>query len=280
MKEKFNRLTLKLCLIITTLMFSFSGILYSQIPSRPNPPRLVNDLAGILNSQQVNELEQKLVTFADSTSNQIAVVIVPELYGYDKMQLANTIGEEWGVGQKELNNGIVMLIKPEVDDSKGEVFISVGYGLEAVVTDALSKRVVEREMIPFFKEDDYYGGIDAALDVLMPIIKGEISTDEYANTDSEGGFLGVAVLFFIILIVVLALISKDNPRNIGGGNNRGGKNFDALDAIILGSILSGGRGGRSSGGFGGFGGGSSGGFGGFGGFGGGSFGGGGAGGSW
>lgn len=262
------------------LALTFTAV--AQVPQRPNPPMLTNDLAGLFNRAEVMSLEQRVVAFADSTSNQIAIVIVPELYGYDKANLAYSIGEKWGVGQDKFDNGIVILVKPKIGNSSGEVFIATGYGLEGAVTDAFARRVIEREMIPHFRNNDYFGGINAALDVLMPVISGEISTDEYANNGEGDDAASAAafMFFFICFVVILVLMSKGDNKNMGGGNNRGGRDFTATDAFILGSILGNATGSRGRGGS--FGGGSfgGGGFGGFGGFGGGSFGGGGAGGSW
>ena len=226
-------------------------------------------------------MERALADFADSTSNQIVVVTVPELYGYDKAELAYEIGEQWGVGQKEFDNGLVILIKPKSASASGEVFIATGYGLEGAVTDAFAKMVIEREMIPHFRQNDYFGGTAAALKVLMPVISGEISTDKYAASQEDEFLPSILFVMFIGLVVfVLAVSSKDNNQNMGGGNHRGGRTFTAADAFILGSILGSSHGRRSGGYYGGgsFGGGFGG--GGFGGFGGGSFGGGGAGGSW
>lgn len=259
------------------------GNLVAQVPSRPQPQRLVNDLSGIFSSRQAQVLERALVDFADSTSNQIVVVTVPELYGYDKAELSYEIGQQWGVGQKEFDNGLVILIKPKTSDSNGEVFIATGYGLEGAVPDAFAAMVIEREMIPHFRQDDYYGGVVAALKVLLPVISGEISTDKYAATGDDELLPALFFLAFIGFVVFVLIISSgNNNQNMGGGNHRGGRDFTAADAFILGSILGnshGRRGGSYGGGSfgGGFGGG---GFGGFGGFGGGSFGGGGAGGSW
>jgi uncharacterized protein len=265
------------------LLLFMAGSLLAQVPARPQPQRLVNDLSGIFSSRQVQVLERALVDFADSTSNQIVVVTVPELYGYDKAELSYEIGQQWGVGQKEFDNGLVILIKPKTATSNGEVFIATGYGLEGAVTDAFAKKVIEREMIPHFRQNDYYGGTVAALKVLLPVISGEISTDKYAATGDDELFPALFFLAFIGFVVFVLIISSgNNNQNMGGGNHRGGRDFTAADAFILGSILGnshGRRGGSYGGGSfgGGFGGG---GFGGFGGFGGGSFGGGGAGGSW
>lgn len=271
----------KVCRIFTVLSLLVTLQLSAQVPQRPLPPVLVNDLAGLFSPAEKSVLERKVVAFSDSTSNQIAIVVVPELYGYDKAELAYSIGEEWGVGQKKFDNGIVILVKPKLGNSSGEVFIATGYGLEGAVPDAFAKRVIERVMIPHFKNNDYYGGINAALDILMPVIAGEISTDEFASSD-DGDIAAASLfmLFIIAFVILLVAMSKGDNKNMGGGNHRGGRDFTATDAFILGSILGNATGSRHRGGsFGGgsFGGGS---FGGFGGFGGGSFGGGGAGGSW
>lgn len=272
-----------ICLVLLT-----GSSLLAQVPARPVPPRLVNDMASILSPEQNNALERKLVDFADSTSNQITVVIVPELYGMDKASLAYEIGEKWGVGHEKYNNGIVILVKPKTETERGEAFIATGYGLEGVLPDALASSVVNNEMIPYFKQNDYYGGINNTVDRLMPLLAGEISSDEFANRygDSESDDLiaaaiGIIFVGFILFCIVVAVFGK-NENNMGGNDKGGGrKGPSALDLLLLGSILNN-SGGRSSGS--GFRGGSGVGFGssggGFGGFGGGHFGGGGAGGSW
>ena len=280
-----SRLASKTVFLVAAVLLFVQGVVFAQVPARPKPERLVNDLAGIFTPREAAALEYRVAVFADTTSNQIAVVTVPELYGYDKALLAYEIGQEWGVGQKKFDNGIVILVKPKTRTSNGEVFIATGYGLEAVVTDAFARSVIENEIIPYFKQNDYYGGINAALNILMPVISGEISTDEYSASQEDGVLPALVFMVFLgIFIFILAISSKGNNQNMGGGNHRGGRDFTATDAFILGSILGNATGSRHRGGFGGgsFGGGSfgGGGFGGFGGFGGGSFGGGGAGGSW
>ena len=267
--------------MVLFLMLAQSGSLSAQVPPRPQPQRLVNDLADIFSSSQEERMEQTLVAFADSTSNQIAVVSVPDLYGMDKAQLAFQIGEEWGVGQQKFDNGVVILVKPKVGNSRGEVFIATGYGLEGVLTDAVCRRIIEQYMIPAFQANDYYAGVENALNVILPLAAGEISTDEFASGDgSESVIASVFFLLFIFIIFVALFKSGGNnrPQNMGGGNRKG---LSAADLIML-SILSNNSNSRGSDGWGGSSGGFGGGFGGggFGGFGGGGFGGGGAGGSW
>ena len=258
------------------LLAAFAAI--AKVPERPSPQRLVNDLAGVFSSSQAAQLEQRLVAFDDTTSNQIAVVTLSDLGGEDISMLAYEIGEQWGVGREKSNNGIVILIKPKTDNSSGKVFISVGYGLEGAIPDAITKRIVENEMIPHLRNgNDYYSAVNAALDVLMPLACGEISEKDYDDDDVFGLIVFGLFLLAIALLVIVAA-SSGGSTNIGSGNK--GHNLDLWDLIVLSQQMNKGSsstwGGSRGGGFsgGGFGGG------GFGGFGGGHFGGAGAGGSW
>ena len=265
-------------LAVFTSLILYWGSTCAQIPSRPSPPVLVNDLASVLSSTERNDIERRLVEFSNNTSNQIVVVTLNSLEGNDKAQVAYSIGQTWGVGDSKFNNGLVILVKPKKRSERGEAFIATGYGLEGALPDAVCKRIVENEMIPFFRQDRYYDGLMASLDVILPIAAGEYSHTQYTKGADGSIFPAIAVLFFVIVFVV-SMISKKGggTTNLGGGNKRGPS---ALDLLLLGSILSSAGRGRSGGfGGGGFGGGGFGG-GGFGGFGGGGFGGGGAGGSW
>jgi uncharacterized protein len=261
--------------IILLILGSASGLLAQDIPDPMQPPRLVNDFAGILTSDQVNLLENKLVAFNDSTSTQIAVVIVKSLNGYDKNDYAQRLGQKWGIGQKGKKNGIVVLVKPKYKQEKGEVSIQSGYGLEGVLPDITCKRIIENEMIPSFTQGDYYTGIDKATSTIISITKGEYTADQY-NKRKKSSPYGLLIPLIIMAVVFIMI------RGSRGGTHSVGKSLPFWTTLfLLGSM---GRGGHSgtwgdfqsgSGGFGGGGGG-----GGFGGFGGGGFGGGGAGGSW
>lgn len=246
-----------LFLVLLTLSMTSKA----QLPSPPNPPHLVNDYTGTLTSSQIATLENKLVAYNDSTSTQILVLLVDDLQGYTIEQYATEIGHSWGVGQKGKNNGAVILIKPQKGNERGKVNISPGYGMEPYVTDATAKRIIENEMIPAFKENDYYTGIDNAVNVIMDLCSGKFTQDEYGNDE------GIPVWLILLLIIAIAIVftkfSDNNGQNYTGGGHR---------TIWIPT----GGGGFGGGGFGG--GGFSG--GGFGGFGGGGFGGGGASGSW
>lgn len=259
--------------LIPVLLFLFGTVsaqIERVIPAAPNPPKLVVDMTGTLAPDQVQALERKLVAYDDSTSNQIAVVIIPTTGDYDISDVAFALGRQWGVGNKEFNNGIVFLIAK--NDRK--VFIAPGYGLEGAIPDITAKRIVENEVVPNFKANDFYRGIDYGTDALIKAAQGEYTAPAgYANRG--GGSGGSNLLGLIIMIIVIIFIINMMRRGGGGGgggymSRRGYRNWSG--PVFFPPIGGGGFGGGGGGG--GFGGG------GFGGFGGGSFGGGGAGGSW
>jgi uncharacterized protein len=251
----------KILLSIVVLFASMFAL--ASIPQKTN--RLVNDYASLFTEEQRSYLEYNLVAFDDSTSNQILIITTPSLDGYDISNYAFEIGEKWGVGRAEHNNGLVIVIKPK-NQTQGRAFIATGYGLEGILPDAVCKEIVDLEMIPHFKKNDYYGGVVAALNIIMPVAAGEYSYQE-ARDDTSGVIALVITLLVVVVFVVLAFGGNSSKgNNISGGSS----GIDPFTAIWLGSMA-----GRSHGGsFGNFSGG------GFGGFGGGSFGGGGAGGSW
>ena len=253
------------------LLLLISGIVNGQtgvIPARPNPPRLVNDFVGFLTPSEQNQLERKLVAFDDSTSTQIAIIIVKSLDGYDVSELATSIGHAWGIGQKGKNNGIVILVKPKTSNETGKVAIATGYGAEGGVTDALSRRIIEQDIIPAFQQGQYYQGLDKSVSTLYSLLRGEFTPNQYLTRAKKhkGSTFPVAIIIFIVFIVVAIF-----NRRKGGGRQFSSDGSIPFWLLMMGS-------GRSSG-SGSYGefqnGGND-----FGGFGGGDFGGGGASGSW
>lgn len=234
----------------------------------------VSDFTGsFLSSNEINALESKLRQFERETSSAIVIAIVESLDGYDKASYAFGLAEDWGIGQGEKNNGILILVKPKYQNSKGEVFIATGYGLEGAVPDAITKRIVEHEIIPYFKQGMYYKGLDEATSRIMELTRGEYTAEEYRQATSGSAGSSIPIIILFLIIIIFSIIGRARrARHYAVGHN-------VPFWIALGMMSSG----RSHGGsFGNFssGGGSFGGGGGFGGFGGGSFGGGGAGGSW
>lgn len=256
-------------LLLTILTFNTLKAQDCLLDQQPKQD-LVQDYANIISDEDEAFLRQKLIAFNDTTSTQIMVVTVTDLCGYDKADFTYTLGEKWGVGQKGKNNGIVIMVKPKEIDGRGDAFIAPGYGLEGVVPDAIAKRIVENEMIPYFKSQEYYFGIHQAVNVLMSLTSGEFTADQYAKPDFSKFIIPILFIILIFGFVFISTAKKAKDYSLG-------HNIPFWTAFMLMN-----NSGRSHGGsFGNFGSGSgSFGGGGFGGFGGGSFGGGGAGGSW
>ena len=266
---------------VSVFLFTIFAVSAFAIPARPSPPRLVNDLAGLFSSDEVMALERALVAFDDSTSNQITVVTVNDLEGYAPAEYGTEIGLSWKVGSEKFDNGIVVLVKPKTSGSPGQVNISVGYGLEGAIPDSYCKRIIETEMIPRFRENDYFGGTAAACIVLMQLASGEISEPRDNSSDNVAGNIAKLVLGILVTLIIFTILFAGRKGNNNNNGKRGGRRTnsgdnDLLKGIIIGSILNSGSNHHHSSGWSSSGGG----FGGFGGFGGGSFGGGGASGSW
>lgn len=269
---KFKR-SVFLSLLASLLMVLSVFIGYGQdFPSTPN--RLVNDYAGALDPAEVQALESKLRAFDDSTSTQIAVVVMRSTGEYDIADYGDRLAQKWGIGDKKYNNGILFLVA--IDDRA--MTIRTGYGIEGAVPDVIAYRIIENEVKPSFRQGNYYRGIDNGVNALISHTKGEYKSDRRPSDRGEGG--GVPIVLIVVAIVVIAsLISKGGGKGGGGGkviNSRGAS--DVFWWTLLNQLGRSGGGSSSGGGFGGggFGGGS----GGFGGFGGGGFGGGGASGRW
>jgi len=261
-------------LVLISLMISFcvQAQIDKVIPDKPSPAKLVNDLGNLLTPEQELALERKLVAYDDSTSSQLAIVTIESLQGYDIAEFGLALGRKWGVGGKEFNNGIIVLVSKE--DRKAR--IEVGPGLEGAIPDITAKSIIDNAIVPNFRNENYYRGLDQASDLIFKAAAGEYKAPQ--NYGKKSGPKGIGFGAIILFIILLFLFSG---RGGGRGGGKGGGMIsrrgygDIGTAWILGSLL----GGSGRGGGGGWSGGGGGG-GGFGGFGGGGFGGGGASGSW
>jgi uncharacterized protein len=245
--------------LFLALLFSFNfASAKIEVPKKPQPERLVNDFANILEANQKQLLEQKLVAIADSTSNQIVVVIVSSLNNYESIDVALAYLREWGVGQKSKNNGAVILIAP----NEHKISIATGYGLEGALPDGTCRLIIEHEIKPSFKNENYFEGINNGIDAIYKAIKGEYKVDEsdYRKKQKKG-FPFIFIL--IIIIIIISVIGKFNNRNDGTSIGSGGFGSPFMGPILFGGLGGGNNssnwGDSGSGGFGGFGGGSGGG---------------------
>lgn len=263
--------SLKFFLLLLIACFQYVGAQYS-IPAKPAVLYPVYDEAKLLSDSEKQLLNDKLIKYADSTSTQIEVIIIPSTKGEDVNFLATMFGEKWGIGTKEKDNGVIFLIA--VDDRT--MSIQQGRAVEQYLTASVAGQIMDYIVTPNFRNGQYYDGINRGTSAIIEALQGKFKADPLNRNTGEVSIAKVILIAFIILII-LSFFFKNN--------NGGGRNNDDDDDVIISR-----RGRRSYpggffpfpgsfGGGGGFGGSSGG--GGFGGFGGGgSFGGGGASGGW
>lgn len=239
----------------------------------------VVDAAHLLSADQVAQLTQLSEEIEQASSRQFVVATIPDLQGYPIEDYGYRLGRFWKIGQKDANNGIILIVAP----NERKVRIEVGYGLEPIMTDALASTIIQQTILPKFRDGDMPGGIIAGANAIgeqmkLPLEAAEARAKQQVSTakrhKSNGGAAAIGI-FWVILIVFFALggIFGRRGRRYRGGSGIGQVlMWTALDAALRsgsrGSSWGGGGGGSSWGGGGGFSGG------------GGSFGGGGASGSW
>ena len=266
--QKFNTYILFFFLFFIGKIVVFAQ---SNIPLKPTKETSVYDKAGMLSIAQKNALEQKLIKYHDTTSTQIVVATINSLNGNNIALFATEWAHKWGIGDKEKDNGVFLLVAK--NDHK--LTIRTGYGVEHKLTDAYSRRIIEQVITPEFKKGQFYKGLDKGTTYIMKALDGEFQgTPQHNKSNGEG----IPIVFIIFFIIILIIILSNRNRGNRGRGFRQNSTGSILESIILSNQ---GRGGFGGGGFGGgFGGGSSGGGGFGGGFGGGGFGGGGASGGW
>ena len=242
-----------------------------------HPSNYVNDFAGVLDAATQARLNDLCFQVDQKAHAQIAVVTVKSLDGQDESSYALTLFQKWGVGAKNTNRGVLILLA--IQDRKR--FIQVGYGLEPILPDG-KVGGFGREAVPLLRNRDYAGAVTLMTARVASVIaqdagvtlENQPSLAATQQRPAPGGGVGAAIAVLILLFIVISILRAIFRSGGGGGSGMG-----FLLGMLLGSgEFGGGRGGYGGGGFGGFGGGGGG--GGFGGFGGGSTGGGGAGGSW
>jgi uncharacterized protein len=241
---------LRLATLLLAVLLSAAGSALAA-PAIPKAQGYVNDYAGILSPPAKGQIERFLADFERSDSTQISVLTVPSLEGEDLEGYAVRIAHAWGIGQKEKDNGALLLVAKQ----ERAVRIEVGYGLEDRLTDLLTGRIVDQEIVPRFKSGDFDGGIKAGVQAMVDATRGAYTGDP-ATRKKKQRFPYEALIWLLFL-------GPGVLRMFAGGHRSGGRG-----------------GGFYGGGFGSGGGGFGGGGGGFGGFGGGGFGGGGASGRW
>jgi uncharacterized protein len=248
-------------LLAAALIFAALAGTAAAAPTFPALTGRVVDEAGIIPADAAQQLTEKLAALEDKTGDQLVVATVKSLQGYDIQDYGTQLGRAWGIGQKGKNNGVILLVAP----NEHKVGFEVGYGLEGTLTDALTQVIIQSDILPRFRANDYPGGIERAVDDTIQVLTGDAPElkQQAEKRQADNGGWGAFVPFLLILLFII-IINSLGRRGGGGG---------FLAGMVASSILNSRRDGwGGGGGFGGGGGGFSGG--------GGSFGGGGSSGSW
>lgn len=234
-------------LVLFCLLLAAPALAAPTFP--PLSGRVVDD-ADMLDAAQRQQLDAQLQAHENATGNQVVVVTLPDLDGYDIESYGYQLGRHWGIGQKGEDNGVLLIVAKE----ERKVRIEVGYGLEGTLTDAISANIIHTVILPQFRRGDFAGGIEQGVTAIIEALGGQYQMRQrggQGRADDREWVVGMFV-FFIFVFVIYPLLRSGGPRGPGG--------------MLSGGLYGGGFSGRSGGGFsGGFGGGFGGGGGGFGG---------------
>lgn len=209
---------MKALLLLLSSLWVLNGVLAKEVP--PRPQTMVNDYAGVLSPGQVSALEQKLRAYEDSTSTQIAIVIDKSLEGDDAFEYSFRLAQAWGIGQKDKDNGVLIYVA----QAERKIRIVTNVGVQGFLTDALSKRIIETTITPAFKQGDFYGGLDGAVNDIIKVGAGEYTNDAKDKSAGGGG-----ISFFILLLIIVAVIvmfSVLSNRSYTGRGYSGGGRYD------------------------------------------------------
>ena len=224
-------------------------------PAFPELTGRVVDDAQLLGADTEEELIADLKALEDKSSDQLVVVTLPSLQGYSIEEFGYQLGRHWGIGTKQLNNGVLLIVAP--NDHK--VRIEVGRGLEPILTDALSKIIIENSILPRFRAGDFAGGIkDGVRDIVLVLTGDAAEVEERAKARHDADQPAIDWLMVIFWVLMLSWIAYSVYRSARYASSTGrstGPVFLPGSGSDWGGSSSGGGGGGFSGGGGSFGGG-------------------------
>lgn len=217
----------------------------------------VNDYAGLMAPERVRALEERLARFEEETGHQVAVLIIPTLEGEDIEGFSIKVAESWKIGKKGFDNGVILLIAR--NDRK--LRIEVGYGLEGVLPDAIASRIIREVIVPYFRANDYAGGIEAGVEAIFKVTQGEPLPEQARNRPHQKNVTRsldqILFILFLLAIPIVGVLSNLSQRGAyGAWSGAGRRRYTGWGGPFWGGSGGGGFGGGGfSGGGGGFGGG-------------------------
>jgi len=206
----------------------------------------INDYATLIPADKARDLEERLARFEAETGHQIAVLTIPSLKGDSLEDFSIRVAEGWKIGKKGFDNGAILLVAR--DDRK--LRIEVGYGLEGVMPDAIASRIIREVITPRFRSGDFAGGIEAGVDTMLKITKGETLPERTRPAPSPTASQGGSLITILMITAMLALFVGMTRRRLLGGAvggaasglvtslfASGGLGFVLLPALIVGALL-------------------------------------------
>jgi uncharacterized protein len=229
-------------LIMNFLCLFLTIAVGQNIPDKPSPMRFVNDYAQLLSVSEQAELEKTLIRYNDSTTTQITIVILPNLGSVEIAPFGLELFRQWGIGTKELNNGVLILVS--TDSVKRQTNITTGYGMEGVLPDMICKRILDKHLVPNLKKGTYYQGFSETIERIVKQAKGEYVAEKFSQKRKKEvkpltlgeKWLVVGFILFYILSVYFKIMSgsrigggrklkwrsSGRGRSFGGGSSGGG----------------------------------------------------------
>lgn len=223
---------INITIVIFLALFLFGkGVLAYQSPGTPTG--FVNDFVSILTQEQKQTIETKLADFQKQTTNEVSIVTIKTLGEDNLEQYANTLFREWGIGGKEHNNGVLILIVAQ--DRK--IRIETGYGLEGALPDIVTKQIQEESIVPEFKKGDYYTGITNGVDSIIKATQGEYTPTPQKKSQKIPFQVIVFIIFFGFQIFA-SILAPTKSWWLGGvlGGILGGVVGYVIGAVLFGGI--------------------------------------------
>ncbi len=246
-------------LSLILLLLILATPIHAAEPKFPALTGRVVDDAGILNSSTKTKLTEMLASHESATGQQLVVVTLGSLQGFTIEDYGYQLGRYWGIGQQGTNNGVLLIVAPK----EHKVRIEVGYGLEGTLTDAISRTIIENDILPNFKRGDFNAGVLAGTKSILSVLGGnsadagqpESSAPTVGYQPPRGVQYAIMLLFNLFPLIVFSLIVFARIASVGNRSRYRGSNGWYSGGSFGGGSSDGGGGGGFSGGGGSFGGG-------------------------
>jgi uncharacterized protein len=201
--------------VVLLLVFAWCSAFAAADAKIPKLEQRVSDFTNTLSFQEWQQLDRLLKTFEDSTSTQVVVLMINSLEGESIEEYANKTFSINKIGQAKKDNGVLVVIAKQ----EHAIRIEVGYGLEGVLTDAVTSQIILREITPYFKADNYFGGIVNGVDVIMRAAAGEYHADSKGKKAPAVSAGLVSLILMVVVFVLMPMMTSRRRSIVGSGGH-------------------------------------------------------------